>query len=104
YDSKSTVDYDGFYKGHGIAFEAKSTKLPRLPLAMIADHQVKYLIAAKEHGAITFLIANMRDIDKTFVLPSKLIFEYVSNAKKGGRKSLPMDDIKKRGIEVKAGN
>jgi len=104
YDKKSTVDYDGFYKGYGIAFEAKSTKLTRLPLDMIAEHQIKYLEAAKDHGAITFLIANMRDINKTFVLPSELIFEYVDNAQQGGRKSLPMDDIKKRGIEVSSGN
>src|SRR5690625_4194889 len=87
YDAKSTVDYDGFYRGHGIAFEAKSTKLPRLPLSMIADHQVKYLRLAKKHGAITFLIANMRNVDKTYVLPSRLIFEYVDGAKDGGRKS-----------------
>lgn len=104
YDRKSTVDYDGFYKGHGIAFEAKSTKLPRLPLSMIASHQVKYLRLAREHGAITFLIANMRDVNKTFVLPSELIFEYIENAKNGGRKSLPIDDIKERGIKVTSSN
>jgi len=104
YDQKSTVDYDGFYKYRGLAFEAKSTKLPRLPLDQVADHQVKYLDNAEKNGAISFLIIDLRQLDEVYVLPNEMLQEYVKNAQKGGRKSIPMDDIQERGIKVTSGN
>lgn len=104
YDKKSTVDYDGVYRGKPIAFEAKSTKQKRLPLSMIADHQIKYLSLAKEHGSVTFLIVNLRAIDKVYVLSSSLILEYAESAQKGGRKSIPLADIQGRGIKVSSSN
>lgn len=104
HDQKSTVDYDGIYKGNAIVFEAKSTKLPRLPLDMIQDHQVRYLKQAEEQGAVAFVIVDLREVDKTYVVPNSLLLEYVENVKSGGRKSIPMGDIKERGIEVAPGN
>lgn len=101
YAHKSTVDYDGVYRGRAITFEAKSTNIEtRLPLSMIPDHQIKYLKKAKYHNAISFVIANMRAIDKTYVLPTSLILEYFKKAREGGRKSIPVDDMQERGIEV----
>lgn len=39
YEAKSTVDYDGVYKGRAIAFEAKSTEnATRFDLKNIAQH------------------------------------------------------------------
>lgn len=104
YDRKSTVDYDGFYKGYGIAFEAKSTKLPRLNLSAVTDHQIRYLKNAEKHGAVSFLIIDLRRLDEVYVLSNQTLQEYVKNAKKGGRKSIPIDDIQERGIKVKSNN
>lgn len=104
YDKKSTVDYDGIYQGCAIAFEAKTTKLPRLPLDMIADHQVKYLDNAEDQGAISFLIVNLRHVNETYILTNAIVQDYIDDAKKGGRKSIPYDDIVKHGIKVKGKN
>lgn len=93
YDKKSTVDYDGVYKGRAIAFEAKSTKKKNLPLDMIPDHQVKYLNQAEKHGAISFLIVEMKSFRDVFIIPSNMLRKYIKNAKNGGRKSIPIDEM-----------
>lgn len=93
YDKKSTVDYDGIYRGKAITFEAKTTKLPRLPLDMIHEHQIKYLDAAEKQGAVSFLIVQMRALDEVFLVPNNMLQKYVRNAKKGARKSIPIDEM-----------
>lgn len=52
YEAKSTVDYDGVYKGRAIAFEANSA---RYDLKKIAQNQLDYLEKAEKMGAIFFL-------------------------------------------------
>ncbi|TBX63585.1 Holliday junction resolvase RecU, partial [Bacillus thuringiensis] len=48
YEKKSTVDYDGIYKGRFIAFEAKATiKEKRFDLSNIKPHQYKWLLQAE---------------------------------------------------------
>ncbi|EOP48908.1 recombination protein U [Bacillus cereus VDM053] len=57
YEAKSTVDYDGVYKGRAVAFEAKSTQsLTRFDLNNIAHHQLDYLEKAEKMGAICFFL------------------------------------------------
>lgn len=102
YESKSTVDYYGLYKGKSIVFEAKSTKEPRLPLSIIADHQIDYLEAAEKQGAISFLIADMRACDTVFYIPNSLLQKYVKESRKGGRKSIPLRDLEVYAYEVRA--
>lgn len=93
YEEKSTVDYDGVYKGISIVFEAKSTKEKRLPLSIISDHQVKYLADAEKLGAISFLIVDMRALGEVFLVPSNMLQKYMKEAKQGGRKSIPLRDL-----------
>lgn len=104
HEAKSTVDYDGLYRSRAIVFEAKSTKLMRFPLDMLADHQIKYLNDAEKHGAVSFVIIEMRAIQKVFIVPNVKIQEYVLNAKKGGRKSIPIDDLEDIGFIVESSN
>ena len=57
YEAKSTVDYDGVYKGRAITFEAKSTeKDTRFDLKNIAQYQLDYLEKAEKMGAICFFL------------------------------------------------
>ena len=93
FESKSTVDYDGTYRGKSIAFEAKSTELSRFPLEMLADHQLKYLIDSAKHGAISFLLVEFRKQQKIFLCPIKFINEYYVQQASGGRKSIPLIDF-----------
>ncbi len=49
YGAKSTVDYDGVYKGRAVAFEAKSReKDTRFDLKNIAQHPLDYLEKAEK--------------------------------------------------------
>ncbi|PFV85352.1 hypothetical protein COL21_31195 [Bacillus thuringiensis] len=58
---KSTVDYDGVYKGRAVYCEAKSTKeTNRFPLNNISRHQIDYLKDKLEHGAICLMLIEFR--------------------------------------------
>lgn len=93
FDKKSTVDYDGIYKGRPIVFEAKSTREKRLPLSLISEHQIEYLDAAHKQGAISFLIVEIRPLQEVYLIQNSLLQKYVKNAEKGGRKSISLDDL-----------
>ncbi|AXF57790.1 Holliday junction resolvase RecU [Salicibibacter kimchii] len=103
FEAKSTVDYDGTYKGRSVAFEAKSLKGKSFPLSMIADHQFRYLYNAQDHGAKAFLIVEFRDTDETFLTPFSVIEYYQRRAEKGGRKSIPLEDFSIHGFWVDRG-
>jgi len=93
YEEKSTVDYDGTYRGKSIAFEAKSTTRKSLPLDMISGHQINHLNKSENHGAISFLIVEMRSLGDVFLIPNNMLQKYIKNAKNGGRKSIPIDEM-----------
>ncbi|MEH7536400.1 Holliday junction resolvase RecU [Bacillus toyonensis] len=70
YEAKSTVDYDGVYKGRAIAFEAKSTeKDTRFDLKNIAQHQLDYLEKAERMGAICFFLIEFSKDKSVFAVP-----------------------------------
>ncbi|MFA1820572.1 Holliday junction resolvase RecU [Virgibacillus oceani] len=104
FDKKSTVDYDGIYNGKPIAFEAKTIKETRFPLNKITDHQVKYLESAEKQGAISFLIVEMKAIGDVFLVPNNMLRKYIKEAKSGGRKSIPLDDIEVYSFLVESNN
>lgn len=104
FDKKSTVDYDGIYKGKPIVFEAKTTSLKRVPLDIIADHQIEYLNQAESQGAISFLIVEIRPIQDVFIVSNSMLQKYVKNAENGGRKSIPLDELEIYAELVKRGN
>ncbi|GAB2558339.1 Holliday junction resolvase RecU [Gracilibacillus alcaliphilus] len=93
YENKSTVDYQGVYKGQAICFEAKSTTALRLPLKNIHKHQIDYLHEAQKLGAICFFIVEFTAQREVYLAPFDFIHLAVINADKGGRKSIPYDDF-----------
>ncbi|MFA9459099.1 Holliday junction resolvase RecU [Halalkalibacter sp. AB-rgal2] len=103
FEEKSTVDYDGIYEGKSIVFEAKSTGEKRFPLSMLSKHQYDYLELAHKNGAIAFLLVEIRPLHRVFLLPVETIRHYMEKAKKGGRKSIPLDDLDVYTYEVNRG-
>ena len=95
----STTDYNGIYKGKYIDFEAKeTTSKTSFSLANIHPHQIKHLIDVKSHGAISFLIVRFTNLDRTYILLTKDLDEFIKNNK---RKSIPLNYFEKYGTIIK---
>lgn len=95
YEAKSTVDYDGVYKGRAIAFEAKSTQsLTRFDLSNIAQHQLDYLEKAEKMGAICFFLIEFSKDKSVFAVSLSVIQSYVRMSQQPkGKKSIPRADF-----------
>ncbi|MBD5797768.1 recombinase RecU [Bacillus pseudomycoides] len=95
YESKSTVDYDGVYKGRAVAFEAKSTEsLTRFDLKNIAQHQLDYLEKAEKMGAVCFFLIEFSKDKTVFLVPASVIQSYVRMSHQpNGKKSIPRADF-----------
>lgn len=102
WQEKSTVDYDGVYKGRAVYFEAKSTeKNTSFPLEYIHRHQIDYLKDTQEMGAICFFLIEFRTDHVIYFVPVYLVAEYYeSMLYDGGRKSIPREEFEKRAYIV----
>ncbi len=95
YEAKSTVDYDGVYKGRAVAFEAKSTQsLTRFDLSNIAQHQLDYLEKAEKMGAVCFFLIEFSKDQTVFLVPAAVIQSYVRMSHQpNGKKSISRADF-----------
>ncbi|PEZ18710.1 Holliday junction resolvase RecU [Bacillus anthracis] len=95
YEAKSTVDYDGVYKGRAVAFEAKSTQsLTRFDLSHIAQHQLDYLEKAEKMGAVCFFLIEFSKDQTVFLVPASVIQSYVRMSHQpNGKKSISRADF-----------
>ncbi|WP_019123788.1 Holliday junction resolvase RecU [Brevibacillus massiliensis] len=101
FEEKSTVDYDGVYRGRAIYFEAKSTReKTRFDLANISQHQMEHLEKAERNGAICFFLIEFTAYKATYFVPLSFIRLAMVNAQNGGRKSIPIDDFEIYGYLV----
>ena len=98
FKTPSTTDYNGIYKGKYIEFEAKETKLENFPLANIHDHQIEHLKKINEHGGISFLIVRFTSKNKTFLLETKNLINYINQSNK---KRIPYDFFYENGYLIK---
>ncbi|PFP88686.1 Holliday junction resolvase RecU [Bacillus cereus] len=105
FEKKSTVDYDGIYKGRMLAFEAKATtNKTSFALKNISPHQMEYLEQAESMGAICFFLIEFSIEHSIFLVPFDLIKEYVHAAKLGGRKSIPRAVFNEKSYLIKPTN
>jgi len=105
FEAKSTVDYDGIYKGRTLCFEAKSTKDNRFPLKNIHQHQMDYMHKADKAGALCFFLIECKVMNTVFLVLFSTMQLYWENAKLGGRKSIPIDDFNYYAAgDVRSGN
>ncbi|SFM35307.1 Holliday junction resolvase RecU [Salibacterium qingdaonense] len=93
FDQKSTVDFDGVYRGLSIQFEAKSTGEKRFDLKMITDSQIDFLQQSERQGAVCFVLLEIRPLRTVYYVPNNMLQKYVREAQRGGRKSIPLDDL-----------
>lgn len=95
YETKSTVDYDGVYKGRAIVFEAGSTEnSTRFDLKNIAQHQLDYLEKAEKMGAIRFFLIEFSKDKSVFVAPLSVIQSYVGvSHQPKDKKPIPRTDF-----------
>ena len=100
YQTPSTTDYNGIYKGKYIDYEAKETNNKIFPFKNIFPHQIEHLKNCKRHGGIAFVIIFFRTLDKIFIID---IDDFVKYYEGDERKSITLETIEEIGKEVKIG-
>lgn len=105
FEKKSTVDFDGVYRGKAIYFEAKSTKvLTRFDLKNIHDHQYEHLEKCHKNGALTFFLVSFEKQHKEYLLPFTALLPYWKEYKNPvGKKSMSITDFDIHAYEVHSG-
>ena len=101
YEKASTTDYNGIYKGKYIDFDAKEVKNSEsFALANVHKHQLDHLTKIYNHGGISFLIVKFYFNNKTYLLETKEIINFVNN---NTRKSIPVSYFESNGHIIKEG-
>ncbi len=99
FDTPSTTDYNGIYKAKYIDFEAKeTTSKTSFSLSNIHTHQINHLINVQNHGAISFIIVRFTLLDKTYLLDTKYLKDFINN---NTRKSIPLKYFEENGKLIK---
>ena len=99
FQSPSTLDYNGVYKGYYIDFDAKeTTSKTSFPLTNIHPHQLIHIRRVIKHQGITFLIIKM--CATYFLFPGWDLIDFVDN---NTRKSIPLEYIKEKSYVIKEG-
>lgn len=69
FQTPSTTDYNGVYRGKYLDFEAKEThSRTSMALSIIHPHQLKHLDSCIRHGGIAFLIVRFVAHDETYLV------------------------------------
>ncbi len=100
YQTPSTTDYNGIYKGHYIDYEAKETNNKSFPFKNIFPHQIEHLKNVSRHGGIAFVIIFFKTLERIFIIDIKEFIKYYDNPE---RKSITFEKIEEIGKEVKIG-
>lgn len=104
YKTPSTTDYNGIYKGKYIDFDAKENhNKTAFPLKNIALHQITHLKNIINHGGIGFLIVFWNLYNEFYLLPMDIVFKYIDESYKDGRKSIPYSEFKENAYLIKEG-
>lgn len=89
FETKSTLDYNGIWRGKYIEFDAKETKSKTsFPLANIHPHQINHIEKILNQGGICFLIVRFIMLNKTYLLLGEKLLNFIMN---NSRKSIPID-------------
>jgi len=89
FESPSTTDYNGIYKGCYIDFEAKETKnSTSFPLKNIHKHQINHMMEVIKHSGICFLIVRFTKLNITYLLKAEDLKEFLEKNKEI-RSSIP---------------
>jgi len=93
YQTPSTTDYNGIYKGKYIDFEAKQTENLSFPFKHIFDHQVNHLKKCKEMGGISFVIIYFKKVNSVYLIDIDPFYDRFMNSEKRGISVSDMDEL-----------
>lgn len=98
FETQSTTDYNGVYKGYYIDFEAKSIHgKTSFPLSNIPKQQIEHLKAVLSQGGIGFFLIDIVPLEKVYILPASYIIDFYE---KRERASIPLTEFPLHGKEV----
>lgn len=98
FDTQSTLDYNGIYKGKYIEFDAKETNnKTNFPLANIHKHQIDHIKNILSQDGIVFLIVRFNMIDKNYLLMGKDLIDFIND---NYRKSIPIDYFEEKAYKL----
>ncbi len=101
YQTPSTTDFNGIYRGKYIDFEAKETKSKSLfTLQNIHAHQIEHLAQVLAHGAIAFVIIRFTSFNETYLLDASYIVDAYQTKEK---KSLTYKEITQHAHLIREG-
>ncbi len=99
YEKKSTLDYNGIYKGKYIEFDAKETNSKTsFPISNIHKHQLEHIRNVIYYKGIAFLIVRFNYHNMTFFVPGDKLIEYIDTT---SRKSIPYSFFTDNCYEIK---
>ncbi|TWS98111.1 Holliday junction resolvase RecU [Streptococcus cuniculipharyngis] len=95
----STTDYSGVYKGLYLDFEAKETRhKTSMPMKNFHSHQIEHMRQVLEQDGICFVLLHFSTLRETYFLPAQHLIDFY--CVDDGKKSMPLDYIKKNGYLV----
>lgn len=98
FESPSTLDYNGLYKGKYIEFDAKETQSKTsFALANIHNHQLEHIKKVYKLNGLVFLIIRFVLLNETYILMGRDFLEFINN---NNRKSIPYSYIKEKGFPI----
>ncbi len=98
YQTPSTTDYNGIYRGKYIDYEAKETDNLSFSFKHIFPHQIEHLVNVDKMGGIAFVIIYYRKLQKIYIMDIKPFYKlYLDNLKDGTQKSIKANEIESLG-------
>ena len=98
FDTQSTLDYNGIYKGKYIEFDAKETNCKTsFPLANIHKHQIEHIKNILSQDGIVFLIVRFNTVDKNYLLMGNDLISFINC---NDRKSIPIDYFEEKAYKL----
>ena len=100
FESKSTTDYVGIYKGKYIDFECKETIHKSIPYKMIREQQYTHLKSILSLGGIGFFLFSFKSYDEVYLVKAETILEEVSKKNHPG---FNLEFVSNNGYKLKRG-
>lgn len=101
FQSPSTTDYNGIYRGKYIDFEAKeTTSKTAFPIQNIHKHQYDHIKQVICLGGIAFIIVKFSTLNKVYLLDGAIVVEAYDSYLKDGPKSFSIKFFMEKGHEI----
>jgi len=99
YQTASTTDYNGIYRGKYIDYEAKETENLSFNFKHISLHQMQHLARIDEQNGLAFVIIFFKKVNRVFLIDIKPFLKLYHD----GLKSIKIADFEVLGAEAKIG-